>query len=91
MRSVQIQRELLAGGLRSDEAKCLLASLSTADELMPELSLDELEQPRRCPSRSSIDADEGILGYLRQRAQEGQLGIRRRRRRVQTARARCGS
>jgi hypothetical protein len=44
VRSVQIQRELVAGGLRSDEAKCLLASLPSADELMPDLSLEELEQ-----------------------------------------------
>ena len=44
VRSVQIQRELVAGGLRSDEAKQLLASLPRADELMPDLSLDELEQ-----------------------------------------------
>jgi hypothetical protein len=44
VRSVQIQRELVAGGLRSDEAKRLLASMPSADELMPELSLDELEQ-----------------------------------------------
>ena len=44
VRSVQIQRELVAGGLRSEEAKRLLASLPSAEELMPELSLGELEQ-----------------------------------------------
>jgi hypothetical protein len=49
VRSVQIQRELVAGGLRSDEAKRLLASMPSADELMPELSLDELEQALPLP------------------------------------------
>jgi hypothetical protein len=44
VRSVQIQRELVSGGLRSEEAKRLLASLPSADELMPELSLEQLEQ-----------------------------------------------
>jgi hypothetical protein len=49
VRSVQIQRELVAGGLKSDEAKRLLASLPNADELMPDLSLDELEQALPLP------------------------------------------
>jgi hypothetical protein len=33
-----------AGGLRSEDAKRLLASLPSADELMPDLSLEELER-----------------------------------------------
>jgi hypothetical protein len=40
---------LVAGGLRSDEAKRLLASLPSAEELMPDLSLDELEQALPLP------------------------------------------
>src|SRR5919108_697610 len=49
VRSVQIQRELVAGGLRSEEAKRLLASLPRADELMPEFALEELEQALPLP------------------------------------------
>jgi len=42
-RSVEAQTVLIAGGLESDEARAFLESLPTADELMPPLTVAEIE------------------------------------------------
>lgn len=43
-RSVEIQRELLAGGLQSEDARAFLMSMPTAEQLLPPLSLAELDE-----------------------------------------------
>ena len=41
--SIEAQTILVSGGLQSDEARTFLASMPTADELMPPLTLAELD------------------------------------------------
>jgi hypothetical protein len=41
--SVEVQTQLVAGGLESDEAKAFLDSMPTAEALMPPVSVAELE------------------------------------------------
>jgi hypothetical protein len=41
--SVEVQTELIAGGLESEEAKAFLESMPTAEALMPSLSMAEIE------------------------------------------------
>ena len=41
--SVEIETQLVAGGLQSEDAQAFLASMSTAEQLMPMLSVAEIE------------------------------------------------
>ncbi len=42
-RSLEVQTELVAGGLQSEQAKAFLAEMPTAEQLMPGLSLADVE------------------------------------------------
>ncbi|MGI8752146.1 MAG: hypothetical protein ACR2MN_07515 [Acidimicrobiales bacterium] len=42
-RSVEVQTELIAGGLSGDDARAFLATIPSADQLMPKVTVAELE------------------------------------------------
>lgn len=46
-KSAEILTELIAGGLESEDAKAFLATIPTAEQLMPRLTLPELETSAR--------------------------------------------
>lgn len=48
-RSLEIQTQLVAAGLTSERGIEFLASMPTPDELMPELDMSDLMQPRGLP------------------------------------------
>jgi hypothetical protein len=45
--SVELQTQLVAGGLQSEEARAFLAAMPTADALMPSLSVADIEAAAR--------------------------------------------
>jgi hypothetical protein len=53
-RAADVLTELIAGGLESADAKAFLESIPTADQLMPRLTLSELEGADRSATRRAL-------------------------------------
>jgi hypothetical protein len=55
--AVEVQAQLVAGGLESAEAKAFLEAMPTADQLIPRLTVEEAQ--RLLPGRLNAQEDEG--------------------------------
>jgi hypothetical protein len=69
-RSVAVQEQLIARGLDSEDAKVFLESMPTAEQLMPSVSVAEIEAAATAEGRRAVERSGRLMAETSQLARE---------------------